>query len=230
MRFTSRLRLALLVLAIFGSGMLTSVAVSWVRLRWFCRGLDLSIPPEFQRVIGQSEVLGAIDDFVAVKVWGGDLAEGEDNLYLIQRNGQWLLRVSRDAHDGQLKLLSFDAFLTGSYTVFYDKGPTPRKQALALRTGPGQGIHYVDTNGDGVCEWIHGPRIGFHLYTTKGWVPARQVAKEYWIQFGDTKWYRAEEVGDGTYGPVGEPQAQVPASQPESELQDERPSSSTDQP
>jgi hypothetical protein len=165
--------------------------------------------------MGQSTVLGAIEDFVVVKTWGGVLAEGEEDLFLIQRNGQWIAHVSRDAQDGHLKSLSFDAYRTGSYTVLYDKGPTPGKLAFASTAGPGDSTLYIDSNVDGVCEWIRGPKTGFHLYTASGWLPARHVAQEYWIQMPDAKWYRAEELPDKTYRPIGDPQAQPPASQPE---------------
>lgn len=231
MRFHSRLGLAVLALAIFGSGMLASVAVSWVRLRWACRGLNLGIPEELRGAIGQSEILGAIDDFVAVRVRGGTSADGEEKLLLVQRNSQWILDVSRDAQDKHLTLLSLMAIRAGDYTVLYDKGRTVRRQALTCRTAPGEGILYLDANGDGVCEYIRGPKVGFHLYeAAKGWLPARHVAEEYWIRTGDTEWYRAERLADGAYGRVGEPQFQVPASQPESELAGERSPSSTGHP
>ncbi len=214
MRLTSRWVLSVLGLAIFCLGMLTTVALSRFRTRWAYQGA--SIPPDFVSTVGTMECLGAIDDVAAVKVHGGTISEGDERLILRQREGEWYVYVSRDRQDKHLKELSLCASYAGEYTIFYDSGLALRKQFLSCRSRPGEGIDYMDANGDGVFEWICGPKLGMYLFTNKGWMPAMKAGGEGWIQVGANSWRRADEV-DGVYAPVGEPVAHPPSSQPSSQ-------------
>jgi hypothetical protein len=216
-----RWMLAVFALGIFCLGMLATVIASKIRVQWVC-GKLARMPEEIVAGVGKLECVGAIEDFVVVRRRGGvgPLKETED-LTVYQRQGQWWVSVSRDERDEHLGALELAAGFTGVYTVLYDNNTRARRQALSCARGSGKhDAWYIDGNADGIFERIEDPELGLYLFTEKGWVPARQVRKDYWAQFAENRWYRVEEVG-GTYQPTGQPRAEAPASQPESEQTNE---------